>query len=457
MANETAIRLQGWKAIAAFFGRDRSTVARWTRERNLPVHFLPGGKQKSVFAFEHELAAWAMRNVDAGVAEPGQEATLVAAPQDEPIAAQPHRLRASARKRTALWGAGIGATTLLLGLAVHVAAPFARPVPLASPAVMADYVAARDAWARRTPEDIRHAIGLYERLIQREPDFAPARAGLAEAWLIYREYGDVSDARAYGAARVAAQKAASLDPDLPAAHRALGFIDYWWDNDPAAAVAQFRRAIALDDSDAQTHFWFANILADLGEAALAEQQYERARLLSPGSQPIAVEHACAQWQAGKDALALRLLTELEQRYPRDATISNCLAWVHIGRGDIANFARAFSRMAQLRGEPALLRLSRALDGAVARDPATAHRVLIADARREMAAGTRRMRETPAFYASAMGDRAELLELMREAHVLGERWFSPAITRRIAARWKGDAEVALLLGRLRVAPPTIAAE
>ncbi|RYG26519.1 MAG: tetratricopeptide repeat protein, partial [Burkholderiales bacterium] len=200
--------------------------------------------------------------------------------------------------------------------------------------------------------------------------------------------------------------------------------------------------------------WFANILADLGKADAAEKYYERARMLSPGSQPIAVEHACAQWQAGRDQLALKLMNDLKKRYPQDATISNCLAWVHIGLGDIRSFAAEYGAMARIRNEPDVLRLSQAVDKAVHSDPATAHRAMIADARREIAAGTRRIREVPAFYASSMGDRAELLSLMQEAANLGERWYSPSITSRMAVRWKGDTEIMGLLQRLHVDLPKI---
>lgn len=52
-------RLDGWKAIGAYLGRDRSTVIRWARDRALPVHRLPGGKTATVFALRHELDRWA--------------------------------------------------------------------------------------------------------------------------------------------------------------------------------------------------------------------------------------------------------------------------------------------------------------------------------------------------------------------------------------------------------------
>jgi len=51
-------RLDTWKAIAAYLGRDVRTVLRWHKDRALPVHRVPGGKGRSVFAYPHELDAW---------------------------------------------------------------------------------------------------------------------------------------------------------------------------------------------------------------------------------------------------------------------------------------------------------------------------------------------------------------------------------------------------------------
>src|SRR5271169_5844295 len=54
----TRKRLDSWKEIAAFFGRDERTVKRWEKERGLPVHRVPGGGRGTVFAFSEELAGW---------------------------------------------------------------------------------------------------------------------------------------------------------------------------------------------------------------------------------------------------------------------------------------------------------------------------------------------------------------------------------------------------------------
>lgn len=441
----TGRRLDGWKAIAGYFKRDRSTVMRWAAERDLPIRRMPGG---SVFAFEHDLAAWSTEPTP-GLGE------AAAPPATQAPSAAPTRSFRAPWIATGLILAGLAVAIALAWLALRAPASRGPDAMPSSPAVARTFVQARDIWARRTPADIARSIHLYRAVIRQEPGFAPAYAGLADSWLVNREYGAVDDKSAYGQARAAAERALALDPTLPSAHRALGFIHYWWDNDPQRALADFARALALDDRDAQTRFWYANVLADLGLDREAQRQYDRARLILPGSTVIAVERACSQAMAGRVAQGRAELAALTRKPPGDPTAHGCLAWIAIGTGDIAEAAREYTHMAALRGEPGLTRLSADLNAALARDPASAHRVLIADERREIASGARRLRQTPAYVASAMGDRAELVALLREAAGLEEKWFTASMTDAIARRWHDDREVMALLSRLKQPKPQIA--
>ena len=443
-------RLDGWKAIAGYFKRDRSTVMRWAAERDLPIRRMPGG---SVFAFEHDLAAWSVDPATGDVVP--DEATIGTA--IAPEAPEPPKIEPDTR-RPILIGVGAGGAAIAIALAAWwsfrtppLPGPDAMP---SSPAVARTFVQARDIWARRTPADIARSIQLYGEVIRQEPTFAPAYAGLAESWLVYREYGNVDDVRAYGAAQTAAERALALDNTLPGAHRAMGFIHYWWNNDPQRALVDFQRALALDARDGQTHFWYANVLADLGLDPQAQREYDRARLILPGSNLIAVEHACSQAMAGRVTEGRAQLAALARKAPGDPTVHGCLAWIAVGAGDIAAAAQEYNRMAELRREPGLTRLAADLTAAVTRDANTAHRVLIEDERREIAAGTRRLRQTPAYVASAMGDRVELIALLREASALGEKWFTASMTEAIARRWNADREVMALLSRLRQPKPDI---
>ena len=52
------VRLEGWKAIAAYLGREVRTVQRWEREQKLPVHRLIHNSTGTVYADTGELDAW---------------------------------------------------------------------------------------------------------------------------------------------------------------------------------------------------------------------------------------------------------------------------------------------------------------------------------------------------------------------------------------------------------------
>ncbi|MFS0773099.1 tetratricopeptide repeat protein [Sphingomonas sp. 1P08PE] len=441
--SDTTRRLDGWKAIAGYFRRDRSTVMRWARDRHLPVRRMPGGKHGSVFALEDELAAWALRYDDLDSVEPAP-----------PLPASPAATVAPRAFRwlpVALALGGLGATAAAV-MMWRDPAPLARPVTaaIALPAdrqAAADFVAARDHWALRTEADLDEAIRLLGRVIARAPDFAPAYAALADVWLLEREYGAATDQTAFANAKRAARQAIALDPNLAAAHRALGFVAYWGENRRDSGMAAYRRAMALDDRDGQTHFWFANVLADAGYDQQAQMEYARARLLLPGSSAIEVEHAYSHWLAGRDRQALEELTALAARFPTDPNLHLCLSWVYISLGDFGAFVRENALVARFRNEPGAIREAAALTAAYARDPAAALTLLLQQRRAAAMRDSGSTRQSPALFAASMGARDETLALMTEAVAAGEHWYGYGVRHRLAARYGDDPAIGPLIDRL----------
>ena len=51
-------RLNGWKEIAAYFGRGVRTVQRWEKTFGMPVHRIGSGRGENVHAFSQELDGW---------------------------------------------------------------------------------------------------------------------------------------------------------------------------------------------------------------------------------------------------------------------------------------------------------------------------------------------------------------------------------------------------------------
>ena len=97
----------------------------------------------------------------------------------------------------------------------------------------------------------REAAALFEKVVDGDPAFAPAHAGLADAVnLLSMNYAGVSSREGYPRMREAAEKALALDGGLAEAHAAIGLV-LARDRDWAGSEAAFRRAIALNPN----HTW----------------------------------------------------------------------------------------------------------------------------------------------------------------------------------------------------------
>ncbi|MGH8271337.1 MAG: winged helix-turn-helix domain-containing tetratricopeptide repeat protein, partial [Gammaproteobacteria bacterium] len=96
--------------------------------------------------------------------------------------------------------------------------------------------------AKDTDATMKQAIALYRQAIARDPDFALAWAHLSLLESYAYWFGIDADPQRITVAERAAQKALALDPDLPQAHMAMGYVAYYGREDYAAALEQFRLA-----------------------------------------------------------------------------------------------------------------------------------------------------------------------------------------------------------------------
>ena len=104
---------------------------------------------------------------------------------------------------------------------------------------------------RRSSEDLKRSVDYFQRSRERDPDYAPAWAGLSQAYAYQADNGYVPAADGYGQAREAAEQALALDPQLADAHLAMGQIHSTYDWDWATADASFRRALDLEPGSAE--------------------------------------------------------------------------------------------------------------------------------------------------------------------------------------------------------------
>jgi TolB-like protein len=129
-------------------------------------------------------------------------------------------------------------------------------------------------------EDYKTAEQLYMQAIALDPDFALAHARLASVCAeIFRYYEptEVWETKA----RIEAQIALRLQPNLAEAHLALGQCIYWMDQDYDRALEQFDIAARLSPSNGDIGRLIAAIKRRQGKWEQSLEEYERVERLDP--------------------------------------------------------------------------------------------------------------------------------------------------------------------------------
>jgi TolB-like protein/Flp pilus assembly protein TadD len=143
------------------------------------------------------------------------------------------------------------------------------------------YHKGRSFWEKRSGDNIPKAIAFYEQAIARDPNYALAYAGLANAYVLLPSYTGAPRIDSLAKAREAANKALSLDSKLAEAHVALGKIDFF-QMDLAGSVRECQRAIELKPNYATAHQWYGNDgLVSYGRFEEAIAEGKRAIELDP--------------------------------------------------------------------------------------------------------------------------------------------------------------------------------
>jgi eukaryotic-like serine/threonine-protein kinase len=158
------------------------------------------------------------------------------------------------------------------------------------PEVHEAYLRGRFHLQNGSQTSIYRALDYFQQAIQKDVEYAPAYAGVADAYTAMRSvYAAPSEVMPK--AKAAALKAVALDETLPEAHVSLGgvlmFYDYDWPN----AEREFQRALDIKPSYAEAHDYYAMFLVANRRFQAAVDEILRARQLDPVSGLIAADAA----------------------------------------------------------------------------------------------------------------------------------------------------------------------
>jgi serine/threonine protein kinase/tetratricopeptide (TPR) repeat protein len=131
------------------------------------------------------------------------------------------------------------------------------------------YLKGRYHLDRWTAEELNAAVEFFDRAVVRDPKYAAAYAGLADAYALQGYLGYVRGKVAYTKARDAARRALQLDSDIPEPYISLAVADMMFFRNFSEAQASLQRALALDPNSAYAHEidgWFNGEMGRLQEA-----------------------------------------------------------------------------------------------------------------------------------------------------------------------------------------------
>jgi TolB-like protein len=158
------------------------------------------------------------------------------------------------------------------------------------PAAHEAYLKGRYYWSRRSEPDLTKSIEYFTTAVERDSGYALAWAGIADSYGVLGFQGHLAPGQSWPRARAAAERALSIDPQLPEAHAARGYVLHYYDWDFAAADLAFRQAIEHGPNYATAHHWYALHLADLGRTEVATREIRKAQQLDPLSLIIQVAY-----------------------------------------------------------------------------------------------------------------------------------------------------------------------
>lgn len=246
------------------------------------------------------------------------------------------------------------------------------------------YVQGRGLIDQRTEDEVRRSLDYFQRVIERDPGYALAWSGLADALSLLEFYDYPAPASSPGPME-SARRAVELGPDLGETHASLGIVLSIRHEGPAA-LQELEKAVELAPSYAEAHAWLAWVhllrgsperalgparrgveldpLAPAARAYLAEallandasgealRETRRARESQPEYGLALFMEALVLYHRGRLADAASILEEILDLIPRQSTPTHTEVWAVLAviRASSGDHAAARGWLGRIREE-----------------------------------------------------------------------------------------------------------
>jgi TolB-like protein/Tfp pilus assembly protein PilF len=150
----------------------------------------------------------------------------------------------------------------------------------ADPEAYQAYLKGRFYWNRRSADNLQKAIEQFKIAIDRDPNYALAYAGLADAYVLVNFLAGTPPDESRRQARAYAERAIAIDDQLGEPHASQGLVysqSWQW----ADAEREYKRAIELNPNYATAYHWYSIFLRSHGRFDEAALMIKRAQEIDP--------------------------------------------------------------------------------------------------------------------------------------------------------------------------------
>ncbi len=186
------------------------------------------------------------------------------------------------------------------------------------------------------------ADAFYRQTLERDPNFAPAAAGLAYSRLSRHWFVSPLTAQELQEVKSIVDRALALAPDSPEPHFALGVFFYWGHRQYDEALAEFNRTLELQPNNALARQFCGWVYRRRGEWERSIADVRRAQELDPRDAGIpanlgATYSMLRQWKDAEEVGMYALSID-----PHNVIAASILAMARLGGpGDVDSALRAF--------------------------------------------------------------------------------------------------------------------
>jgi tetratricopeptide (TPR) repeat protein len=180
-----------------------------------------------------------------------------------------------------------------------------------------DFLKAQLYWDDFSEESLYKSLEYLNSAIEKESDWAPLYAGIANVWIGIQQMGFEPPSVASPKIYENLNKAIELDPDIPDSHYLSGLIAHVMEWDWEKSEREYKKALTINPSDAVSRIFYAQLLMVLQRNDEALTQGQWAMSLDPLNPLIKIWYGAVLMGVGDCKTSLTLAEEVVATDPEN--------------------------------------------------------------------------------------------------------------------------------------------